>query len=211
MSDPLGHHAERRARVELLHDPERGGAGDLVAGPDRVLDGRRAAPGGQRREVQVHPAVDGDVERRLRQQRAVRDHRAAVGPQGAQLLLELGVARVGGCEHRDPELRGALGHRARRQPASTAGGGVGPGDDADELVAGRGDGVQDGYGDLGGASEDDAHAQRPSPLVACGDTFTMGASRPNHSDSRIAFIAALRASTSSRSRNSTPSRWSVSC
>ena len=31
--DPLGHHAVRRPGVEGLHDAERGGAGDLVAGP----------------------------------------------------------------------------------------------------------------------------------------------------------------------------------
>ena len=49
------------------------------------------------------------------------------------------------------------------------------------------------------------------PRVACGETLTGGCSSPNHSDSRISLIAALRASASSRSMNSTPSRWSVSC
>ena len=44
-----------------------------------------------------------------------------------------------------------------------------------------------------------------------GETFTVGRSSPNHSDSRISRIAAFRASSSSRSMKSTPSRWSVSC
>ena len=39
----------------------------------------------------------------------------------------------------------------------------------------------------------------------------MGCSRPNHSASRMAFIASLRVAVSRRSTKSTPSRWSVSC
>ena len=80
--DPLGHHAVRRPGVELLDDPERGRAGHLVAGPDGVLHRRRSPPRRQAREVQVDPAVLGDVQRRLGQQRAVGDHRAGVGPLG---------------------------------------------------------------------------------------------------------------------------------
>ncbi len=75
-ADRLGHDAEHRTGVEAGLDQERGCAGDVVAVQDRVLDGRGAAPGGQQREVQVDPAVARHVERALRQQRAVGDHRA---------------------------------------------------------------------------------------------------------------------------------------
>ena len=79
--DGLGDHAVHRAGVEPLLQPEGGGAGDLVAVPERGLHGRRAAPGGQQREVQVDPAVPGHVQRRARHQRAVGDDRAAVRRQ----------------------------------------------------------------------------------------------------------------------------------
>src|ERR1700712_3815682 len=51
----------------------------------------------------------------------------------------------------------------------------------------------------------------PRPLVAWGEIFTWREVCPNHSASRMYFIASLRASRSSRSRNKMPSRWSVSC
>ncbi len=77
--DGLGDDAEDRAGVEPLLEQEGGGAGDVVAVPHRVLHGCRAAPGGQQREVQVDPAEARDVEGGTRDQRAVRDDRAAVG------------------------------------------------------------------------------------------------------------------------------------
>ena len=98
-----------------------------------------------------------DVQRGLGQEGAVRDDGAAVGAQLLQRLLELRVARVLGLEQRDAELLGALRHGAGDQLAAAAGGRVGAGDDADQLVAGLGDGVQGGDGDLGGAGEHDAH------------------------------------------------------
>ena len=60
----LGDHAEHRAGVQALLQLERGGAGDLVAVPQRGLHRRGAAPGRQQREVQVDPAVRGDRQRR---------------------------------------------------------------------------------------------------------------------------------------------------
>ena len=104
-----------------------------------------AAPrqAGQDREVQVHPAVLGDVESGLRQQRAVGDDRAAVrGAASRSCVLEVGVLGWLGLEHRDAELLGELGDRRGDQPAAPALRGVGTGDDADELVAAVGDGAQ---------------------------------------------------------------------
>ena len=51
--------------------------------------------------------------------------------------------------------------RAGDQPAAAPGGRVGPGDDGHDLVPVRGDqGVEGGYGDLGGAGEDEPHGWR---------------------------------------------------
>ena len=47
--------------------------------------------------------------------------------------------------------------------------------------------------------------------MRCGESFTWGSVWPNHSASRIARMASLRVSGSSRSMNMIPSRWSVSC
>ena len=113
----LGHQPVRRTGVELLDDPERGGAGDVVAGPDRVLHRGGAAPRGQQREVQVDPAAGRDVERRLRQQRAVRHHRAGVGGEPAQVVLEgrfAGMARASAPVPRSP--------RPPRRPATASAG-----------------------------------------------------------------------------------------
>src|SRR6516165_2502327 len=55
------------------------------------------------------------------------------------------------------------------------------------------------------------HDQSALPHVGWGEIFTFGAAAPHQSDSRISFIASLRCTGSSRSMNSTPSRWSVSC
>ncbi|GAA3072822.1 hypothetical protein GCM10020000_67060 [Streptomyces olivoverticillatus] len=107
--------------------------------------------------MQVDPAVRGDVERRLGQQGAVGDDRAAVGRDLAQPGEEVLVARAGGLEHLDAGLLRALGDGAGDQPAAAPGGRVGPGDDGDDLVAVRGDqGVEGGDGDLGGTGEKQA-------------------------------------------------------
>ncbi len=108
--------------------------------------------------MQVDPAVAGDVEGALGEDGPVGDDRAAVGVDLAQPGLEVGVARPGGLEDLDAGLFGAFGDRAGDEPAAAAGRGVGPGDDGRDLVPPGGDqGVQGGYGDLGGACEDELH------------------------------------------------------
>ena len=132
---PLGHQPVRRPGVQLPDDPERRRTGDLVAGPQRVLDGRGAAPGGQHGEVQVHPAVRSGMSSADCGSRApYATTGQQSGRQRPQRLLELRVARVVGLEDRDAELGGALGDRRRREPAPAAGRRVRPGDHADQLV-----------------------------------------------------------------------------
>lgn len=156
--DHLGHRAVDGAGVEALLDEEGGGPGDLVARHDRVLNGRGATPGGQQREVQVDPAVDGDVEGDAGQQGPVRDHGTAVGPDLPEPREELLVPGLGGLQHLDPGLLGPLGHGTGDQPASPPGGRVGPRDDGDHFMPFRPDqGIQSGNGDLRGTSEDKPH------------------------------------------------------
>ena len=84
--------------------------------------------------MQVDPAERRDVERRLRDQRAVGDHRAAVRADLAQALLERGVARPGRGEHLQARLGGAPGHRARLHLPAAARARVGPGHHGDHVV-----------------------------------------------------------------------------
>ena len=83
----------RRARIVSVITPYVGPASSsltirnvvapVTSSPAQIACCTGAAPrqAGRQREVQVDPAVRRDVERRLRQQRAVGDHRAAVGRQ----------------------------------------------------------------------------------------------------------------------------------
>src|SRR5690606_38607082 len=103
-ADRLGERAVDRSGVQVLLDLEDRGAGDVVAVQHRVLDGGRAAPGRQQGEVQVDPAVPGDVQRLPAEQRPVGDHRAAVRGDLAQPVQEGGVARLGGLEDLHPRL-----------------------------------------------------------------------------------------------------------
>jgi hypothetical protein len=110
-ADRLGERAEHRAGVQPGLDEEGRGAGDLVAGHDRVLHGSRPAPGRQHREVQVDPAVLRQVERGLRDQRAVRDDRRAVDGEVGQVLEELRLPGRAGLQHRDAGGVGPLRDR----------------------------------------------------------------------------------------------------
>ena len=94
-ADHLGEGAEDGAGVQALLQPERGGPCHLVAGHDRVLDGRGPPPGRQQGEVQVDPPQTGgppaprvgSVRRRRRSARspgrARRAWRETPGPWGA--------------------------------------------------------------------------------------------------------------------------------
>ena len=82
--DRLGEDPVHGPGVQARVEPERGGAGDLVARPDRGLHRRGAAPRGQQREVQVDPAVPRDPEDGGPEQRPVGDDDRRVRGPGAQ-------------------------------------------------------------------------------------------------------------------------------
>ena len=155
--DLLGRDAVDGTGVHAGLEAERRRAGDLVAVQQRVLHGRGAAPGRQQREVQVDPAVHRDVEHRLRDERAVRHDRAAVGRELAQPRLELLVARVDRGQHLDAGRLGPLADRARAQRAAAAGRRVGAGDDGDDLVGAGEQRLERRHRRRRGAGEDEPH------------------------------------------------------
>ena len=153
-------------RVERGDDPESGGSGHLVTGEQGVLDRRGAAPGGQQREVEVDETVRHQVEQGLRQQRAVRHHRAALGRDLGQPRQKIGVARLRGLQSLDAQVSGSLRHRARLQLLAPPAGGIRAGEDGDDLVLGGQESLQAGQRDLRGSGKDDAHRREFSRLTA---------------------------------------------
>ena len=212
----LGDDAEHRPGVQAGLDAERGRAGDLVAVQDGVLHRRRAAPGRQQREVQVDPAVRRHVERGRRQQRAVGDDGAAVDASSAQLGEEV-------------RITGAARASAPATPASAASSATGDVRVARPRPAGAGGRVITATTSCRGASSSArsegtaaagvpakasltaVHRHSARPRVSCGLTFTVGAGSAPPFGLADRPHGRLRASGSSRSTNSTPSRWSVSC
>ena len=89
-----------------------------VAGHDRPLDRRRAAPARQQRRVDVEELVVG--QQRLLDQRAVRADEERVGRRGGDLREHLGRVERPRAGQRDPERARRLGHRRRleRPPAA---------------------------------------------------------------------------------------------
>ena len=75
-----------RSRVEPGVHQHRRHAGPLVAGQDGPLDGSRAPPPGQEREVDVHTSQARDVQNIRRKQHPVRNDGDRVGGKRAQVL-----------------------------------------------------------------------------------------------------------------------------
>ena len=78
--------------------------------------------------------MDGHVEHGLRDQRAVGDHRAAVGGDLAQPVEEQRVAGPARGEYLETDLGGPPRHRARFDVTATPGRRVGTGQHRDDLV-----------------------------------------------------------------------------
>ena len=148
-----------RPGVHALLERERARARDLVAGADRGLHRRGAPPGREQGEVQVHPAVRGDVEGLAAQQVAVGHHGAAVGRErGAAARGTPGSEAFAGVRTGMPGLVAQRADGAALRPLRAPDRGVRARHDGDDLVPGaREQAAQGGQGGLGGAREDDAH------------------------------------------------------
>ena len=124
--DLLGDDAVDRTGVHAFLQPEGGGAGDVVACPDRGLDGTGSAPGGQQREVQVDPAMGRHIQDRPRQQRPVGDDGGGVRSQRSEFVRELAapwpkrVSAPGGLPRRPARrpVTGSACGRGRGGPAA---------------------------------------------------------------------------------------------
>ena len=178
----LGEQAVRRAGVELLDEPERRGAGDLVAGHQRALHRGGAAPGRQHREVQVDPAVRREC--RARPAGAARRRRppgSSRAPARASRSRNSGSRGRGRLEH----LEAVLGRRARRpatarsrrpRPAGASGRVTTAATSCRLSSRAR----SDGSGDVGRAGEDEPHrrhAHMPRPNIGCGRLLDEGRRR----------------------------------
>ncbi len=165
-----------------------------------------AAPRREHGEVQVDPAVLGDVEGGPREQRSVSHHRAALRRQLGETREESGIAWAFGHQGLHRGLLGECPHRRVGDLATAAGRSVRAGHHRDDLMAGRVEQRPQARQRGGrGAGEHQPH-QRARPNSGCGEVFTVGGACPAHCASRIAFIAAFFVARSSRSMNSTPSR-----
>ena len=131
-------------------------AGAGVAGQQRALDRRRAAPARQQRGVDVPAAQARDAQHGPRQDHAVGDHDHQVRLERRELRPRLGRLEVPGLEHRHVALLRQHLDRAGHQLAAAAGRPVGLGVDAHHLMAAAQRGLQAGHGEVGRAGENDA-------------------------------------------------------
>ena len=151
--------------------PHHADAGALVAGHDRPLDRRRAAPARQQRGMDVEHRPLG--EQRLADQLAEGADDDRLGPGGANPLQRRLLVDVRGLQQVDLQLA----RRPRRPAAACAAaaplGPVGRGDDQQRPVRGLGQAAQHGGGELRCAEVDGPHASvrgsrcSPSSPASC--------------------------------------------
>ena len=146
---------QHRAGVETFLHLHQAHAGVGVAGLDRTLDRRRAAPARQHRGVDVPAAVFRDIENALRQDQAVGDHDHQIRLQCAQRIARDLFLQCFRLQHFDAALQGFEFHRRRRQRPPAARRAIRLGVDGHDFVMPRG-GAQAGNGKGRGAGEDDA-------------------------------------------------------
>mmetsp|Transcript_6682 Transcript_6682/g.27948 ORF Transcript_6682/g.27948 Transcript_6682/m.27948 type:complete len:400 (+) Transcript_6682:401-1600(+) len=155
-----------------LHD---GDPGLGVAGLDRAVDGRRAAPARQQGRMDVQAAAPRGVQHPLRQDQAIGGHHHHVGVRRDQRLAgRLGVRGVFAVQLQALRLR----HRqARRQRAlldgrglqlhAAAGRAVGLGQHQGHREAGAQQRVQRDGRELGRTGKNDSHAQARLRTAGC--------------------------------------------
>ncbi len=145
-----------RTRVEPGGETHDRDAGLGVAGHDRPLDRRGAAPARQQRRVHVQELVV--RQQRLLDQHAVGADAERVRLRGGDPLERLRVVQPLGLDQVEAELARAVGDRRRREPAAAALGPVRSRDDERGGMRARGEALEDGGGEVGGAEVDRAHA-----------------------------------------------------
>ena len=151
-----------RTAVESCREAHDRDARALVAGDDRALDRRRAAPAGQQRRVHVEQRVR--REQRLPDQRTERAHDDGIGFQVGDLRRRRLVVDVLGLLQHEPERAGALGDGRRGQAPPAPARAIRPGQDQRRAVLGAlGESLEDRGGELRRTEIDDA--QGTSALV----------------------------------------------
>ena len=128
-----------------------------VAGEQRALDRRRAAPARQQRGMDVQRALRRGLEQRRRQEQAVGGDDQRVRLRGhAPRSASCGVLSAQRLEHGEPALRREMLDRARRRSHAAAGRPVGLRQNERDVVAGVQQARQRARGELGRAGEDEA-------------------------------------------------------
>jgi hypothetical protein len=131
--------------VETGFHAHDGDAGLRVAGLDRAMDRRRAAPARQQRGMDVDAAAAREVEHGLRQDQAVGRHHhelGAGGAGGAERLVRCRILEPLGLGNRDAVGQRDLLDGGGLQRHAASGGPVGLGQHQSHLVAGGQQGFQ---------------------------------------------------------------------
>ncbi len=159
--------------------------------------------------MQVDPAISRQIQNRCWDQRPISHDRAAVRRQLAEARTESRITGRIRSEHLDVERSRKCGNRRGGKGSTTSGRGIGSGDYSDDFVRRGEQGAQRRQRNGRGSREYKTHKQpgySQRSEMRCGEYLTSWAPSPNQSASRIAFIASLRVSASSRSMNMMPSR-----
>jgi hypothetical protein len=123
--------------------------------------------------MDINEAQGGQIEKCAGKDLSIGDDDGEVGGRGAEGLEERGVATAIGLFEGKTEVEGPRFDWRRMKMKAASGGSVGLGDDPDDLEERvRGESVEAGAGQRGGAEEGDAE------LVHGGDAELRGSARP---------------------------------
>ncbi len=158
--DCFGQGTEHRAGVQAFLEQEGDRAGDVVAGDQGPLHGRRAAPGRQQGEMQVDPAMAGNVQGHPWDEPAI-GHNCCDVRGGSRYFCGHGVVDFRGMDDLDAQFRGAGSHGRRRQHAFASERRVRPGQDCDNVKTRRHQRIQGGHSHGRCSGEKDPHWELP--------------------------------------------------
>ncbi|MCW0417171.1 hypothetical protein NB689_002925 [Xanthomonas sacchari] len=147
---------QHRAGIQARFHLHQAHPGLAVAGLDRALDRRGAAPTRQQRGMHVPAAMGRDRQHRLGQDQPVGHHHDQVRLQRAQRLQGFRRAQRLRLQHRDAARHRFQLDRRRGQPAAAPGGPVRLGVDRDHFMALRSR-AQRRHGEVRRTGEDEFH------------------------------------------------------